>query len=66
MKRPYTLAMAICARCGEDNPGRARFCLACGGLLAAEQLYELAERAAGPVLDLGAGTGRVARASTAA
>jgi class 3 adenylate cyclase/tetratricopeptide (TPR) repeat protein len=27
--------MPICARCGEDNPARARFCLACGSPLAA-------------------------------
>jgi class 3 adenylate cyclase len=31
----YALRMPICAQCGEDNPARARFCLACGGLLAA-------------------------------
>jgi hypothetical protein len=27
--------MAICSRCGEDNPARARFCLGCGASLAA-------------------------------
>lgn len=27
--------MPICGRCGEDNPARARFCLACGSPLAA-------------------------------
>ena len=27
--------MPVCGRCGEDNPERARFCLACGGSLAA-------------------------------
>jgi class 3 adenylate cyclase/tetratricopeptide (TPR) repeat protein len=27
--------MPICAQCGEDNPARARFCLACGSPLAA-------------------------------
>jgi class 3 adenylate cyclase len=26
--------MPACGRCGEDNPARARFCLACGGSLA--------------------------------
>ena len=26
--------MPICAHCGEDNPARARFCLACGSPLA--------------------------------
>jgi class 3 adenylate cyclase len=26
--------MPACGRCGEDNPGRARFCLACGAPLA--------------------------------
>jgi class 3 adenylate cyclase/tetratricopeptide (TPR) repeat protein len=31
----YALRMPICARCGEDNPTRARFCLACGSPLAA-------------------------------
>jgi class 3 adenylate cyclase len=28
--------MAICSRCGEDNPARARFCLGCGASLAAD------------------------------
>jgi class 3 adenylate cyclase/tetratricopeptide (TPR) repeat protein len=28
--------MAVCASCGEENPDRARFCLACGTPLAAE------------------------------
>ena len=27
--------MPVCGRCGEDNPERARFCLACAGSLAA-------------------------------
>jgi class 3 adenylate cyclase/tetratricopeptide (TPR) repeat protein len=31
----YALGMPICAHCGEDNPARARFCLACGSPLAA-------------------------------
>src|SRR5215217_9402924 len=30
----YALGMPICAHCGEDNPARARFCLACGSPLA--------------------------------
>jgi class 3 adenylate cyclase/tetratricopeptide (TPR) repeat protein len=29
----YTRDMAACPRCGEDNPDRARFCLACGAPL---------------------------------
>ena len=29
----YTRAMPSCPRCGEDNPDRARFCLACGAAL---------------------------------
>jgi class 3 adenylate cyclase/tetratricopeptide (TPR) repeat protein len=28
--------VAVCANCGEENPDRARFCLACGAALAAE------------------------------
>src|SRR5919202_1070722 len=32
---PYDLAMPVCGRCGEDNPERARFCLACAAPLAA-------------------------------
>jgi class 3 adenylate cyclase len=31
----YALRMRMCAQCGEDNPVRARFCLACGSPLAA-------------------------------
>jgi class 3 adenylate cyclase/tetratricopeptide (TPR) repeat protein len=31
---PYTRRMAVCGRCGESNPERARFCLACGARLA--------------------------------
>jgi class 3 adenylate cyclase len=31
----YASPMAICSRCGEDNPARARFCLGCGALLTA-------------------------------
>ena len=27
--------MAVCQRCGEDNPERARYCLACAAPLAA-------------------------------
>jgi hypothetical protein len=30
----YALRMPIWAHCGEDNPARARFCLACGAPLA--------------------------------
>src|SRR3712207_3393165 len=29
--------MRVCGRCGEDNPERARFCLACGAPLAAAE-----------------------------
>jgi class 3 adenylate cyclase/tetratricopeptide (TPR) repeat protein len=32
----YNPAVAVCASCGEENPDRARFCLACGTALAAE------------------------------
>jgi class 3 adenylate cyclase/tetratricopeptide (TPR) repeat protein len=39
MDRPatgsYDLAMPVCQRCGEDNPERARFCLACAAPLTA-------------------------------
>jgi predicted ATPase/class 3 adenylate cyclase len=31
----YDPVMPVCQRCGEDNPERARFCLGCGGPLAA-------------------------------
>jgi class 3 adenylate cyclase len=31
----YALRMPICGQCGEDNPARARFCLACGSPLTA-------------------------------
>jgi class 3 adenylate cyclase len=31
----YDRPMPVCQRCGEDNPERARFCLACGAPLAA-------------------------------
>ena len=27
--------MPTCAQCGEDNPARARYCLACGASVAA-------------------------------
>jgi class 3 adenylate cyclase/tetratricopeptide (TPR) repeat protein len=30
---PYTAGVPVCPRCGEDNPERARFCLACGSPL---------------------------------
>jgi class 3 adenylate cyclase len=29
----YTRAMIVCSNCGEENPERARFCLACGTAL---------------------------------
>jgi hypothetical protein len=36
--------MPVCSRCGEDNPARARFCLACGGPLAAPPVSRREER----------------------
>jgi class 3 adenylate cyclase len=30
----YDPVVPVCAHCGEDNPGRAKFCLACGSPLA--------------------------------
>ena len=30
--------MPTCAQCGEENPDRARFCLACGAALGAAEL----------------------------
>ena len=33
---PYTPAVPTCRNCGEENPERARFCLACGSPLAEE------------------------------
>jgi predicted ATPase len=36
--------MAVCARCGEENPDRARFCLACGAPLGAEPPISLETR----------------------
>ncbi len=33
--------MVVCAQCGEDNPDRARFCLACGAPLAATPTAEV-------------------------
>jgi class 3 adenylate cyclase len=36
--------MPVCQRCGEDNPERARFCLACGGPLAASTTPKREER----------------------
>ena len=36
--------MPVCGRCGEDNPERARFCLACGGSLAASPSLRREER----------------------
>jgi predicted ATPase/class 3 adenylate cyclase len=34
----------VCAQCGEDNPDRARFCLACGAALEATQAPAAEER----------------------
>jgi class 3 adenylate cyclase/tetratricopeptide (TPR) repeat protein len=39
---PYTLPVQTCQACGESNPDRARFCLACGSELA-EQAPAAAE-----------------------
>jgi class 3 adenylate cyclase len=36
--------MPVCQRCGEDNPARARFCLACGAALAASPAPRREER----------------------
>jgi class 3 adenylate cyclase/tetratricopeptide (TPR) repeat protein len=36
--------MPVCQRCGEDNPERARFCLACGAPLAAPAVARREER----------------------
>jgi class 3 adenylate cyclase len=36
---PYTLAVSACRACGEENPERARFCLACGTPLDEEILH---------------------------
>ncbi|MEA2633783.1 MAG: hypothetical protein QOJ33_2505 [Chloroflexota bacterium] len=33
--------MAACPRCGEENPSRARFCLACGATLAVAREREV-------------------------
>ena len=40
----YDLAMPVCQRCGEDNPERARFCLACAAPLAAPAASRREER----------------------
>ena len=32
----YTRRMLVCDNCGEQNPGRARFCLTCGHVLGSE------------------------------
>jgi class 3 adenylate cyclase len=40
----YDPIMPVCQRCGEDNPERARFCLACGGPLAAPAAPRREER----------------------
>jgi predicted ATPase/class 3 adenylate cyclase len=38
------LLMPVCGRCGEDNPERAKFCLACGAPLAAPAVVRREER----------------------
>jgi hypothetical protein len=35
--------MPVCAQCGQDNPAAARFCLACGSVLAATEPAAVAE-----------------------
>ena len=40
----YDSAMPVCQRCGEDNPERARFCLACAAPLAAPTVARREER----------------------
>src|SRR4029453_8540447 len=40
----YDRRMPVCQRCGEDNPGRARFCLGCGAPLAAPVSARRGER----------------------
>jgi class 3 adenylate cyclase/tetratricopeptide (TPR) repeat protein len=41
---PYDSGMPVCGRCGEDNPERARFCLACATPLAAPPVARREER----------------------
>ena len=40
----YDSGMLVCGRCGEDNPERARFCLACAAPLAAPPAAKREER----------------------
>jgi class 3 adenylate cyclase len=40
----YDSGMPVCGRCGEDNPERARFCLACAAPLAAAPVARREER----------------------
>jgi class 3 adenylate cyclase len=40
----YDSGMPVCGRCGEDNPERARFCLACAAPLAASPVARREER----------------------
>src|SRR5262249_43989910 len=40
----YSLPMPICGACGQDNPDVARFCLACGSALGAEEATPQEER----------------------
>jgi class 3 adenylate cyclase/tetratricopeptide (TPR) repeat protein len=40
----YDSGMPVCGRCGEDNPERARFCLACAAPLAAPPVARREER----------------------
>jgi class 3 adenylate cyclase len=40
----YDRPMPVCQRCGEDNPERARFCLACAAPLAAPAVARREER----------------------
>jgi class 3 adenylate cyclase len=40
----YDSGMPVCGRCGEDNPQRARFCLACAAPLAAPAVARREER----------------------
>jgi class 3 adenylate cyclase len=40
----YDSGMPVCGRCGEDNPERARFCLACAAPLAASAVARREER----------------------
>src|SRR5437667_4403615 len=56
--------MPVCQACEEDNPERARFCLACGAALAAEALAAAEERKVDSVLfvDLEGFTARSDRA----